>query len=140
VDQARVYCTWIGKRLVRNDEWSAAARGASARAYPWGPEPPAAARLDACGAECASSAAAAMYATSDGYVTTAPVGSFPLGRSPDGADDLAGNVAEWVDGTLVPSARGGSYADVAASSVASASAGVRAAAGPTVGFRCAADR
>jgi len=139
-DQARAYCTWVGKRLVRNDEWSAAALGASSRTYPWGAEPPAADRLDACGAECASNAATPMYDASDGYATTAPVGSFPLGISPDGVLDLAGNVAEWVDGTPAPLARGGSYADVATASVTSANAGTNAPAGPAVGFRCAADR
>jgi formylglycine-generating enzyme required for sulfatase activity len=135
-DQARAYCTWSAKRLVRNDEWNAATVGSTGRIYPWGAEPPAADRLDACGAECSASG---MYGASDGYVGTAPAGSFPLGRSPDGADDLAGNVAEWVDGSLVPFARGGSFADVAASAVASASAGIASAPGPTVGFRCAAD-
>jgi hypothetical protein len=33
---------------------------------------------------------------SDGYMTTAPVGSFPRGASPYGALDMAGNVWEWV--------------------------------------------
>ncbi|MDB5217544.1 MAG: serine/threonine kinase [Myxococcaceae bacterium] len=136
-DQARAYCTWNTKRLVTNDEWTAAATGSARRAYPWGAEPPAADRLNACGPECA---AIAMYGTSDGFVTTAPAGSFPLGRSPDGADDLAGNVAEWVDGALAPIARGGSYADVAASAVTSSSLVANATPGPTVGFRCAADR
>jgi formylglycine-generating enzyme required for sulfatase activity len=139
-DQARAYCTWIGKRLVRNDEWTAAALGASSRTYPWGSESPAADRLDACGPECAESGGSPMYGASDGYATTAPVGSFPLGSTPDGVLDLAGNVAEWVDGTLAPVARGGSYADVATSAVTSANAGVGAPNGPTVGFRCAADR
>jgi hypothetical protein len=136
-DQARAYCTWSAKRLVRNDEWNAATAGSTGRIYPWGAEPPAADRLDACGPECSASG---MYGTSDGYAQTAPAGSFPLGRSPDGAYDLAGNVAEWVDGALVPLARGGSYADVAASAVASASAGVASGPLPTIGFRCAADR
>jgi formylglycine-generating enzyme required for sulfatase activity len=135
-DQARAYCTWSAKRLVRNDEWNAATVGSTGRIYPWGAQPPAADRLDACGPECSASG---MYGASDGFVGTAPAGSFPLGRSPDGADDLAGNVAEWVDGALVPFARGGSYADVAATAVASASPGVASATGPTVGFRCAAD-
>jgi formylglycine-generating enzyme required for sulfatase activity len=136
VDQARAFCTWNDKRLVRNDEWSAAAAGNAHRLYPWGAELPAVDRLNACGAECA---ARGMFAASDGFVTTAPTGSFPLGRSPDGADDLAGNVAEWVDGTLGSIARGGSYADVDASMVTAASAGSAATPGPTIGFRCAAD-
>lgn len=136
-DQARVFCTWNAKRLVRNDEWTSATSGAARRVYPWGAEPPAADRLNACGLECA---AASMYTTSDGYVSTAPAGSFPLGRSPEGAHDLAGNVAEWVDGALAPTARGGSYADVAAAAVTSSSLVVNAAPGPTIGFRCAADR
>lgn len=136
-DQARVFCTWNAKRLVRNDEWTAATSGDARRVYPWGAEPPAADRLNACGLECAASA---MYTTSDGYVSTAPAGSFPLGRSPEGAHDLAGNVAEWVEGALAPTARGGSYADVAAAAVTSSSLVANAAPGPTVGFRCAADR
>lgn len=136
-DQARVFCTWNAKRLVRNDEWTSATSGAARRVYPWGFEAPAADRLNACGLECA---AASMYTTSDGYVSTAPAGSFPLGRSPEGAHDLAGNVAEWVDGALAPTARGGSYADVAAAAVTSSSLVVNAAPGPTIGFRCAADR
>lgn len=139
LDQARAYCTWLGKRLVRNDEWSSATSGASARVYPWGADAPGPDRLNACGSECASSTGGAMYGASDGFAATAPVGSFPLGRTPDGALDLAGNVAEWVDGTPAPLARGGSYADVVASSIMSASVGVAASAGPTVGFRCAAD-
>ena len=34
--------------------------------------------------------------TAMGSAELAPVGSFPLGRTPDGIDDLAGNVEEWV--------------------------------------------
>ena len=33
---------------------------------------------------------------SDGFLELAPVGSFPAGRTPDGIDDIAGNVEEWV--------------------------------------------
>ena len=37
-----------------------------------------------------------LYPDDDGFATTAPVGSFPLGASRWGIDDLAGNVWEWV--------------------------------------------
>lgn len=136
IEQARAYCAWQTKRLVRNDEWTAAAAGAEQRPYPWGPEPPSADRLNACGRECA---AAGMYAASDGQVRTAPRGAFPLGRTPEGVEDLAGNVAEWVEGGPVAMARGGSFEDVDVTTVRSFAARAGAASA-TVGFRCAADR
>jgi formylglycine-generating enzyme required for sulfatase activity len=37
-----------------------------------------------------------MYADDDGWPATAPVGSFPLGASRWGAEDIVGNVWEWV--------------------------------------------
>lgn len=80
-----------------------------------------------------------MYPATDGHVRTAPGGSFPLGRTPDGADDLAGNVAEWVDGALTPVVRGGSYEDVDVAVVGSTYLRVSASAAPSIGFRCAAD-
>lgn len=137
LEQARSYCAWRTKRLVGNDEWTAAATGSGARLYPWGNELPSADRLNACGSECG---AASMYAASDGHVRTAPTGSFPLGRTPDGVDDLAGNVAEWVEGGLLPTARGGSFEDVDAASVRSLASRAVDAASATIGFRCAADR
>jgi len=136
IDQARVFCTWIHKRLATGDELSAAAGGAARRAYPWGDEPPAADRLNACGSECA---AAGLYAESDGFPRSAPTASFLNGRTPEGAYDLAGNVAEWVDGAGAPVTRGGSYEDVVASTVSSTGSRVGGVAGPSVGFRCAAD-
>jgi formylglycine-generating enzyme required for sulfatase activity len=36
-----------------------------------------------------------MYETDDGWVGTAPVGSYPLGRTQAGVDDMIGNVFEW---------------------------------------------
>jgi formylglycine-generating enzyme required for sulfatase activity len=80
-----------------------------------------------------------MYPSSDGHVRTAPVGAFPGGATPEGVHDLAGNVAEWVDGVLAPAARGGAYDDVARAAVTSTSARSGAVAGPSVGLRCAAD-
>ncbi len=135
--QASAFCAWKKKRLVRDLEWTAASAGADARAYPWGADAPSPERVNACGLECSSSG---MFAGRDGFTATAPCGSFPLGRSPEGVFDLAGNVAEWVD---APDAivRGGSYADVDPSAVSSSSSRAVAAdaAEPTIGFRCARD-
>jgi len=134
--QAAAYCAWRQKRLVRYDEWSAAAAGSALRPFPWGAELPSPERVNACGPECK---APGMYATPDGFVMTAPSGSFPAGRSPEGVFDLAGNVAEWVDDESV--VRGGSYADGEPASVGAFT--VRSVAPetsePSIGFRCARD-
>lgn len=135
-DQARAFCTFRQKRLVRGDEWTAAAAGNARRAYPWGMEAPTAERVNACGLECGPTA---MYSGADGHVRTAPCGSFPLGRSPEGVEDLGGNVSEWVDAALTPVARGGSFADTDPAAVGATQIRLVDGAGPTVGFRCAAD-
>ena len=136
LEQARVFCTWNHKRLPTSDEYAAAVSGAVRRPYPWGADAPAATRLNACGAECAP---AGLYAVADGFPRTAPTASFPDGRTPEGAYDLSGNVAEWVEAGAVAMVRGGSFEDVLASSVSASGVRVGAVAGPSVGFRCAAD-
>ena len=131
---AKQFCAWATEnlgaaiRLPTQDEWEAAARGTDERSYPWGHT------FDESRCNCAEA----------GWGWTVPVDAHPAGAGPCGAEQLAGNVWEWVsdhqpDGWGV--VKGGSYLDTGWGLRASrALPADPARATPTTGFRIVIDK
>jgi ankyrin repeat protein len=116
--QAAKFCAYLGKRLPTAEELMP-----DDDRRPWGTSDPSCRRVvmdDGSGAGC-------------GRPGTWPVGSKPLGASPEGILDLAGNVSEWV--AKQDFALSSSYEDAGYSKLTSVSEPH-----PSLGFRCAADR
>ena len=90
--EADAYCRWLAAKtrtsvaLPTEAQWEFTARGPGGRKYPWGAETP-----------------TDRHANIDGRVgRLTPVAIYPLGATPEGIQDLAGNVWEWTSSIFRP--------------------------------------
>ncbi|NQU18090.1 MAG: SUMF1/EgtB/PvdO family nonheme iron enzyme [Candidatus Saganbacteria bacterium] len=90
--EANAFLNWIGYKLPTEARWEYAARGPENREYPWG-----------------NSWDSSILTSSIDRETvgTRPVNAHPEGQSWCGAEDMLGNVHEWVEDTY------GSYSRIA---------------------------
>jgi sulfatase modifying factor 1 len=129
--EAEAFCARTGGSLPSPHQFELASGGPEGERFPWG----------GAGAVCLRAAWGLEHGPcGEGGVSPDVVGAHPDGRTHDGIQDLAGNVAEWTtprpDG--MAEVRGGSYRDQTAAALKTwqprlAHADQRF---PDVGFRC----
>ena len=94
---AYTFCEWRDARLPTEAEWEKAAGFDPEQMlklrYPWGNAFDGV-RLNSCDVNCSQAEGSVSF--DDGHADTAPVGTYPDGRSSVGIYDLSGNVMEWV--------------------------------------------
>lgn len=128
-EEAGMYCRFMGGRLPTAPEWLFAATGTEIRRYAWG----------STGLVCRRAAfGLAAGPCAEGARGPDLAGFRPDGATPDGVQDLAGNVAEW---TVEPeggyTARGGSYLSTVAAELKTWAVEPNRGPAPHIGFRCA---
>jgi formylglycine-generating enzyme required for sulfatase activity len=102
-NDALEYCKWLSNKkgvnfkLPTEAQWEKVARGTNGRKYPWGNTAPSGEKVNFSDKQsCLNEKFSwADKDVDDGYAYTAPVGSYPVGASPYGLLDMAGNVWEW---------------------------------------------
>lgn len=141
-EDADAYCKWAGKELPSKNEWLRAALGEGKHPFPWGKAAPK--------GNAAEKERFAIYGRPRRPLSAAKpaaVGGRRAGASPCGAEDLVGNVAEFLSGRIESDSyyrvAGGAYwnewpgriDDWVASSIAGNRTSALTEASPWYGFR-----